>query len=294
MEVAGFIAAQLDILPEALAGFARRAPTRYEQLGVLRRAYGFVDLTHPHRQALQDWLLGVALVTTDGVAVVAALAEEMRRRRIVIPGVTVLERLAAEVISTADGQVIKSIAGRLRPGQMRRLDALCEQKAHERQSRFAWIREPPGVAGVASLHALVDRLEAVRGIMLDPAIVADAPPARLRRLAREGRRYGAQALRKMLPPRRYAVLAATLLELERDLTDAAIEMADALLGRVWNTAYLHRAVVALRARGEVMDGVLLARLAPLGWEHVALTGDYVWEEAPTLGADGFRPLVKLS
>jgi hypothetical protein len=130
MEVAGFIAAQLDILPEALAGFARRAPTRYEQLGVLRRAYGFVDLTHPHRQALQDWLLGVALVTTDGVAVVAALAEEMRRRRIVIPGVTVLERLAAEVISTADGQVIKSIAGRLRPGQMRRLDALCEQKAH--------------------------------------------------------------------------------------------------------------------------------------------------------------------
>jgi hypothetical protein len=32
MEVAGFIAAQLDVSPEALASFARRAPTRYEQL----------------------------------------------------------------------------------------------------------------------------------------------------------------------------------------------------------------------------------------------------------------------
>jgi hypothetical protein len=52
--------------------------------------------------------------------------------------------------------------------------------------------------------------------------------------------------------------------------------------------------MALRARGEVIDGALLARLAPLGWEHVALTGGYVWEEAPTLDADGFRPLAKLS
>ncbi|HET6522122.1 MAG TPA: Tn3 family transposase [Geminicoccaceae bacterium] len=63
---------------------------------------------------------------------------------------------------------------------------------------------------------------------------------------------------------------------------------------LWNTAYLHRAVMAFRARGEVIDGALLARLAPLGWEHVALTGDDVWEEAPALDADGFRPLARLS
>ena len=240
MEAAGFIAGQLDVSSEALGDFARRTPTRYEQLGALRQTYGFVDLTHPHRQELRGWLLEVALVTTDGVAVVAALAEEMRRRRIVVPGVTVLERLAAEVISTADNQVIKSIVGRLRLEQRRRLDVLCDQKAHERQSRFSWVREPPGVAGVTSFHALVDRLEAVRGIMLDPVIVADTPPARLRRLAREGRRYSAQALRKMSPPRRYAVLAATLLEVERDLTDAAVEMVDVLLGRALAAAKRRR------------------------------------------------------
>ena len=95
---------------------SRRAPTRYEQLGSLRRTYGFVDLTHPHRRELQRWLLGVALVTTDSAAFVATFAEEMRRRRIVIPGITVLERLAAEVISMADNQLIKTIAGRLRVG----------------------------------------------------------------------------------------------------------------------------------------------------------------------------------
>ena len=54
---------------------------------------------------------------------------------------------------------------------------------------------------------------------------------------------------------------------------------------LWNTAF--------RARGEVIDAALLARLAPLGWEHVAVTGDYVCEEAPALDADGFRPLANL-
>ncbi len=63
---------------------------------------------------------------------------------------------------------------------------------------------------------------------------------------------------------------------------------------LWNTAYLHCAVTAFRAHGEIIDCALLARLAPLGWEHVAITGEYTWEEAPTLDAGGFRPLANLS
>ena len=42
---------------------------------------------------------------------------------------------------------------------------------------------------------------------------------------------------------------------------------------------------------------LLAHLSPLGWEHVNLTGDYVWSGADqsgadqrTVNADGYRPL----
>jgi hypothetical protein len=45
-----------------------------------------------------------------------------------------------------------------------------------------------------------------------------------------------------------------------------------------NTRYRNRAITALRAVESVPDK-LLARLSPLGWEHVNLTGDYVWSEA---------------
>jgi Tn3 transposase DDE domain len=56
----------------------------------------------------------------------------------------------------------------------------------------------------------------------------------------------------------------------------------------WNTVYLDRAVRQLRAQGATVPDDLLAHVAPLGWEHIALTGDYVWTEANP--AAPFRPL----
>lgn len=34
---------------------------------------------------------------------------------------------------------------------------------------------------------------------------------------------------------------------------------------------------------------LLRHVAPLGWNHISLTGDYLWTQVTTPG-DGFRPL----
>jgi TnpA family transposase len=60
---------------------------------------------------------------------------------------------------------------------------------------------------------------------------------------------------------------------------------------LWNTRYLDRAITALRAVEEVPDEIL-AHLSPLGWEHVNLTGDYVWSppDRATENPDGYRPL----
>ena len=56
----------------------------------------------------------------------------------------------------------------------------------------------------------------------------------------------------------------------------------------WNTIYLDRAVGQLRAQGATVSDDLLAHVAPLGWEHIALTGDYVWSAVTP--EPGFRPL----
>jgi TnpA family transposase len=56
----------------------------------------------------------------------------------------------------------------------------------------------------------------------------------------------------------------------------------------WNTVYLDRAVQHLSAQGVTIPDDLLAHVAPLGWEHIALTGDYVWTDGNAI--NGFRPL----
>ena len=60
---------------------------------------------------------------------------------------------------------------------------------------------------------------------------------------------------------------------------------------LWNTRYLERSVTALRQTEDVPDH-LLAHLSPLGWEHVNLTGDYVWRARQSMSenTDGLRPL----
>ena len=44
---------------------------------------------------------------------------------------------------------------------------------------------------------------------------------------------------------------------------------------LWNTVYLERAVAEVRAQRDVPDEYL-SNLQPLGWNHINLTGDYVW------------------
>jgi hypothetical protein len=45
-----------------------------------------------------------------------------------------------------------------------------------------------------------------------------------------------------------------------------------------------------RVAGEVVLEHLLSSLSPLTWEHVNLTGDYLWEDTPLLDDNGFRPI----
>ena len=59
---------------------------------------------------------------------------------------------------------------------------------------------------------------------------------------------------------------------------------------LWNTVYLGRALDAARRRGDLIPDTLLAHLAPLGWQHINLTGDYLWGADASLNPDGFRPL----
>jgi hypothetical protein len=70
---------------------------------------------------------------------------------------------------------------------------------------------------------------------------------------------------------------------------AALNLVTACIG-LFNCRYLGRAVDDLRRYGVATDDRRLRRLSPLGWDHINLTGDYVWSDSQPYDADRMRPL----
>jgi TnpA family transposase len=59
---------------------------------------------------------------------------------------------------------------------------------------------------------------------------------------------------------------------------------------LWNTRYLEQAFVQLGRQGVNVAPTIVTHVAPLGWEHIGLTGDYVWSDGEQPPKDAFRPL----
>lgn len=230
------IAEQVGVDATVIADFARRAPTRYDQLGAIKARFGFQDLNRPLRGEMVRWLEAEAIGTVDGRVLLDRLMDEMRTRHIVIPGISVVERMAAEAMHKADSHVISAIDDALEPDVRKRLEALVDEKVHDRQSRLSWLREPqPRVAG-ASLVEIIDKIALIRSTGLSAISIQSEWEPRLAQHAREGIRYTAQAFQQMRPSRRRVVLFATLRELNATLADAAIGMFTSLNGRAYHRA----------------------------------------------------------
>ena len=58
----------------------------------------------------------------------------------------------------------------------------------------------------------------------------------------------------------------------------------------WNTVYLTKAIETLRKRGEDIPEAAVAHIAPLGWEHIRLIGDYHFTLQPGRSLENLRPL----
>jgi hypothetical protein len=67
------------------------------------------------------------------------------------------------------------------------------------------------------------------------------------------------------------------------------QVSDLIDAWLWNTVYLERSMAALRQQLEIDDS-LISHVAPLGWNHINLTGDYVWHANKRVAKGRFRPL----
>ena len=97
--------------------------------------------------------------------------------------------------------------------QRQRLDALTQRRSETAQSWLAWLRQMPEATKPTAMLGLIERLDHVRAIGLDPARGHRVHQARLAQLAREAGRTTAQHIAGYEPQRRHAALTAAVLDL---------------------------------------------------------------------------------
>jgi hypothetical protein len=256
-----FVAEQLGVEPEVLAAYAARFQTRYEQAETLRRTFGFGPLDRSTRRELLTWLVPVSLATTDVMAIATALMDEVRRRRLILPGPSIIERLVAAATTLADRRVAHELIRNLSPSQADALDALLQIKEGTLMSVLAWSRQPPGAPGHRVLARIVEQRAALRAVGLDPNWAEGVHPERFRKLAREGARFTTQHLRALSALRRRATLAATVLDTITRLTDDGVSLFDRAVGRMFRRAEVREQDALLRNARVINDKVrLLAKL----------------------------------
>ena len=235
-EMSEFIAAQLDVKPDDLLPYAERENTRHEHLEALRQAYGYAMFKGKRIKQMRAWLEQNAEGAQSSEGLVRTFVEECRRRQIILPGITVIERHCADALVAAERRIESRIAARLGSPMRTRLDALLSEEAKSRTSRFVWLRQFEPGKNSADINRLLDRLEFLKAVSLAPTILDDIPTHRITRLRRQGERYFAKGLRDITSDRRLAILAVCVVEWTATIADTIVETHDRIVGSVWRDA----------------------------------------------------------
>ncbi|MEP4928362.1 MAG: Tn3 family transposase [Hyphomicrobiales bacterium] len=236
LEVSQFIAAQLGEQPDALACYAETDVTRRRHLADLRELYGYKMFSGRGTRDLKAWLEEQAETAPSNRDLAQKFVEECRRTQTILPGVSVVERLCADALVSAERKIESQIVGQLSDETREQLDALLIEMVDGKVSRFIWLRQFEVGSNSPDASRLLDRLEHLQGLKVPPSLLDGIPPNQITRLRRQGERYFADGLRDITSDRRLAILAVSAVEWHAAIADAVVETHDRIVGKTWRDA----------------------------------------------------------
>ena len=236
LDVLRFIAAQLGMRAEDPGGYAVREEARREHLAELRRIYGYRMFTGRCARDLKVWLENEAEGARSNEGLARRSVEECRRRQVILPGLSVMERLCADALVAAERRIEARIAADLGHAMRMRLDRLLAEEVDDGVSRFVWLRRFGVGRNSADINGLLDRLEFLPGFDLPADLLETVPPHRIARLRRQGERYFNDGLRDISGDRRLAICGVCALEWRGTIADAVVETHDRIVGQTFRSA----------------------------------------------------------
>jgi TnpA family transposase len=231
--IAGFLAEQIQAPVSALDDYAKRSPTRREHVLQLHERLGLRPFRRTDLKSAIAMAARAAESTDKGAPIVSAVMDDLRTRRIVLRPPDTLERIGLAGRAHARRGAADQLLANVQVEQLERIDQLLINDPAVRSTRLAWLREIPEAASSAAMAEIVERLTYVRSIGLDPKISRQIHERRFEQFVREGAVAPTFLLSGYSVRRRRATVAAQLVELERRLSDAAVDTFERLVGSLF-------------------------------------------------------------
>ncbi|USK32093.1 DUF4158 domain-containing protein [Bacillus sp. F19] len=219
------VARQLNVDPDSFDLYSSREATRYEHLEEIRKVYGFRNFSSSKYRAISRLLLKHAMQNGNTMYLVQTLIEELRKQKVILPGMTTMERLVWETKARAEEKVFNVLARSLTEDNIARLNEVINNDGNGSKTKLSWLKEIPGQSSPDAFLKVIERLEFIRSMQLTYN-VESIHPNKLLQMARLGARYNSQALQRFKENKRYAILVAYLSTLSQNLIDQAIEIHD--------------------------------------------------------------------
>ena len=163
------------------------------------------------------------------------MVERPRATRVVVPAPSALERVALIARAQARRAAYLGLIRDCAAEQEQRLERLIEA-SEEGRTGLGWIRDWSEAPSATNLKTLVERLERMRSLGVEPDRARRIRGAHCAVIARVADLVTGQHLRRLERRRRLATLVAFAIETEAALTDAALVMVGKMVGSLFRRA----------------------------------------------------------
>jgi TnpA family transposase len=228
-----FVGAQIG-LSEHLSRFSYKSVTRYEHLRILQRDYGYRAF-HRCEEEFLHWLTRTAIDTRSNAELAELFVGECRKRRIILPGITVIERLCADARVAAEREITGCIASRLDERMKKHLHAMLEETVEGRFTIYSWLKRYEAGHNSADVNRLLDKLEYLQELNVPSSVLEGIPSHRVIWLRQQGEAYYADGLRDIHETRRLAILAVCATQWKVMIVDAVLETHDRIIGKLYSS-----------------------------------------------------------
>ncbi|MFG1678621.1 DUF4158 domain-containing protein [Nonomuraea sp. NPDC049269] len=203
----------------------------------IRDDYAFTVFEDEHWFALACWVYRRAWNTNERPIVLFDLAtHRLVETRILLPGVSRLERLVSDVRGRVAARQYKMLAALPSPAQKRVLQDLVVVEQGKRVSRLDQLRKSPTDVSSAGVGKALDRHVDLRVLGASTWDMSDIPAGKVAALARFANAARAQAVADLAGDRKLATLVAFAATMDPLSADEAIEMFDLAVGDLVRTS----------------------------------------------------------